>query len=65
VMYRTNGQDVSLYMLEGETGGEADVVTHGHRSRVWSRGATTFVLVSPADAGDLETAVRYLMQEAY
>lgn len=65
VMYRTGGQDVSLYMLEGETRGEADVVTLGYWSRVWSRGATTFVLVSPADAGDLDAAVRYLKQEAH
>ena len=65
VVYRIGDQDVSLYMMERATQGEADVVTLGYRSRVWSRGATTFVLVSPADAGDLETAVAYLKQEAY
>jgi anti-sigma factor RsiW len=65
VVYRMGGQDVSLYMIEGVTRGEADVVTLGYRSRVWSRGATTFVLVSPAEAGDLPAAVAYLQQEAY
>jgi anti-sigma factor RsiW len=65
VVYRIGDQDVSLYMMEGVTRGEADVETLGYRSRVWSRGATTFVLVSSADAGELETAVAYLKQEAY
>jgi len=65
LVYRTGGRDVSLYMMEGVTRGEADVVTLGYRSRVWSRGATTFVLVSPADAGELATAVDYLRQEAH
>jgi anti-sigma factor RsiW len=65
VMYRTSDGDVSLYMMEGVMRGEADVVTEGYRSRVWSREATTFVLVAPVDAGDLAGAVEYLKQEAY
>jgi anti-sigma factor RsiW len=64
VVYRTGGADVSLYMMEGVTRGEADVTTQGYRSRVWSRGGTTFVLVSPEEAGDLAPAVEYLMREA-
>ncbi len=65
VMYRVNGQDVSLYMLEGVTREQADLVTLGHRSRIWSRGATTYVMVSHAGAGDMEAAVHYVMQEAH
>ena len=65
LMYRAGGRDMSLYMMEGQVRDEADVETLGYRSRVWSRGATTFVLVSPADAGDLTTAVEYLRQEAF
>lgn len=65
VLYRVNGEDVSLYMLEGVTRKAADVTTFGHRSRIWTRGATTFVLVTPAAAGDLAAAARYVMQQAH
>ena len=65
VMYRLNGQDVSLYMLEGVNRTPATVSTLGHRSRIWSRGATTYVLVSPDAAGDLGSAADYVMQEAH
>lgn len=65
VMYRVNGQDVSLYMLEGVTREQADLVTLGHRSRIWSRGATTYVMVSHASAGEMESAARYVMREAH
>jgi anti-sigma factor RsiW len=65
VMYRVNGQDVSLYMLEGVTRAQADVVALGHRARIWSRGATTYVMVSHGDAGEMDAAARYVMQEAH
>ena len=65
VMYRVNGQDVSLYMLEGVNRTAAHVSTLGHRSRIWSRGPTTYVLVSPDSAGDLGRAADYVMQEAH
>lgn len=65
VMYRVNGQDVSLFMLDGVARAEADVTSLGHRSRIWSRGGTTYVLVGPAGAGDLSPAVRYIMREAH
>ena len=64
LMYRAGGRDVSLYMLEGVTRPEADLVTFGHRSRVWSRGATTFVLVWPEDAENMAPVLRYIMREA-
>ncbi|MBM3819421.1 MAG: hypothetical protein FJW14_10465 [Acidimicrobiia bacterium] len=65
LLYRVNGEDVSLYVLEGVTRRDADVITFGHRSRIWTRGDTTFVLVSSASAGShLDAAAEYLMQEA-
>lgn len=66
VMYRVHGQDVSLYMLEGVTREQANLVAFGHRSRIWSRGATTYVFIAPSgDAVDLTDAARYMMQEAH
>ena len=59
VLYRVNGQDVSLYMLEGVNRREAELMTLGHRSRIWSRGATTFVLVSSAGGSDMADAKNY------
>lgn len=64
MLYHVNGRDVSLYMLTGVTRKEADVTAFGHRSRIWSRGPNTFVLVSPADAGELESVMAYVRQEA-
>jgi anti-sigma factor RsiW len=65
VMYRVNGRNVSLYMLEGVERRDADVTSFGHRSRIWSRGATTYVLVWPVGGGDMTTAARYVMEEAH
>jgi anti-sigma factor RsiW len=64
LMYRVNGQDVSLYVLEGVARDAADVTALGHRARVWAHGDTTFVLVSPASAGELAGATSYVMREA-
>lgn len=63
VMYRVNGQDVSLYMLDGVTRGDAEVLTLGHRSRIWTSGTRTYVLVYPEDAGDMTAAAQYVMRE--
>jgi anti-sigma factor RsiW len=65
VMYRVNGQDVSLFMLDGVARNDADVTSFGHRSRIWSRGRTTYVLVAPSAAGELAAAVGYIMREAH
>jgi anti-sigma factor RsiW len=64
VMYRVHGQDVSLFVLPGTERKADDLVTLGHRSQIWSRDGTTFVLVASADAGGLAGASRYVMQEA-
>jgi len=64
VMYRVHGQDVSLFVLAGTERKPDDLVTLGHRSQIWSRNGTTFVLVSPAGAEGLASASRYVMKEA-
>ena len=65
VMYRANGQDLSLFVLKGVTRNATDLVTFGHRSQIWTKGNTTFVLVSPSeDSNRLADATRYMMKEA-
>ena len=64
VMYRVHGQDVSLYMLEGVQRPPAEVMALGHHSRIWTRGATTYVMISSAPPQDFARAARYVMKEA-
>ena len=64
IMYRINGEHVSLFVLGGVALGPAEVVLLGHRSRIWSRGRTTYVLVAHADAKDLVAGAEYVMREA-
>ena len=65
VMYRANGQDMSLFVLNGVTREPSDLVTFGHRSQIWTKNNKTFVLVSPPDEnGRLADATRYMMREA-
>ena len=64
-MYRSNGEDLSLFVLNGVTRNATDLVTFGHRSQIWTRGDTTFVLVSPPEKNDrLAEATQYMMKEA-
>jgi anti-sigma factor RsiW len=63
VMYRVNGHDVSLYVLDGVTRPSADLVSFGHRSHIWTAGRRTYVLVWPVAAGDMAVAMRYVMAE--
>ena len=65
LLYDVAGQPLSLYVFEGVSREAGDVTTLGHRARIWSRGPTTFVLVSPASAGELTQAVSYVKQEAH
>jgi anti-sigma factor RsiW len=64
VMYQVNGQDISLFILEGQTRAPAEVDSLGHHTRIWSRGGNTFVLVSPAVETQVASAVQYVRQEA-
>jgi anti-sigma factor RsiW len=65
LLYEAGGFPFSLFVLEGVTRPPGDVTAFGHRSRIWSRGPTTFVLVSPTSAGDLTEAVSYVRQQAH
>jgi anti-sigma factor RsiW len=65
LMYDVNGQEMSLYVLEGTQREPADITAFGLRARIWSRGPSTFVLVSSASAGDLTRAIAYVQQEAH
>jgi anti-sigma factor (TIGR02949 family) len=65
LMYQVNGQDVSLFVLEGETRAPAEVTTLGHHARIWSRGGNTFVLVSPKAEQQVAAALQYVRQEAH
>jgi hypothetical protein len=48
VMYKGEGAaPVSLFRLDGVTRPASDVTALGHRSRIWSRGGHTYVLVTP------------------
>jgi hypothetical protein len=64
-MYQANGQDVSLFILEGETRPAAELTTFGHHTRIWSRGGNTFVLVSPAAEEPVSSGVQYVRKEAH
>jgi anti-sigma factor RsiW len=65
LMYQANGQDVSLFILEGETRPPAELDSFGHHTRIWSRGGKTFVLVSPAAGAQAADAVQYVEQDAH
>jgi anti-sigma factor RsiW len=65
LMYESNGQDVSLFILEGEMRQPAELDALGHHTRIWSRGGNTFVLVSPAAEEQVASAVNYVRQEAH
>jgi anti-sigma factor RsiW len=64
ILYRVNGQQMSLYVLDGKHP-PTNLVAAGHRSRVWSRDDKTYVLVSPVSAGEMAVATSYVMQDAH
>lgn len=63
VMYRMGDSDLSLYVLDGEQRPPADLQTLGHRSKIWSDGENTFVLVSPGSTDALNRVAEYIMKE--
>ena len=64
VMYRVGGHDMSLFVLDGVSRSTADLVSFGHRTRMWVAGRRTYVLVWPMAAGNMVAATRYVMEEA-
>jgi anti-sigma factor RsiW len=65
LLYDAGGRELSLYVFEGMSRPGGEVTSFGHRTRIWTRGPTTFALVSPDSAGDLDAAVSYVQQEAH
>lgn len=64
LMYQSNGQDISLFVLEGESRPPAEFTSFGHHTRIWSRGDRTFVLITPAAQAPVAEAARYVADEA-
>jgi anti-sigma factor RsiW len=64
LMYQANGQDISLFVLEGESRPPAEFTALGHHTRIWSRGDRTFVLITPASDAPVAGAARYVAEEA-
>jgi anti-sigma factor RsiW len=64
VMYRAHGQDMSLFVLAGETRKAADLVALDHRTSMWARDGTTFVLVLPVEDRAVVDAIGYVKREA-
>jgi anti-sigma factor RsiW len=64
VMYDVDGHHMSLYLIDGVARTAEDHRTFGHHSRIWSRGAKTYVLVTPGEDATLAAAARYVMREA-
>jgi anti-sigma factor RsiW len=64
LMYQANGQDMSLFVLEGESRPPAEFTAFGHHTRIWSRGDRTFVLITPASDAAVAEAARSVADEA-
>jgi anti-sigma factor RsiW len=64
LMYQANGEDISLFVLEGESRPPAEFTAFGHHTRIWSRGDRTFVLITPASDAPGGEAARYVADEA-
>ena len=64
LMYQANGEDISLFVLEGESRPPAEFTSLGHHTRIWSRGDRTFVLITPASDAPVAEAARYVADQA-
>ena len=65
LMYESGGQDVSLFILEGQNRAPAEFNAFGYHTRIWSRGGNTFVLVTPGSGASTAAAERYVTAEAH
>jgi len=54
IMYRHNGQPVSLFMLPHGSRADELVTILGHQARIWPAGDRTFVLVADESAPEME-----------
>jgi anti-sigma factor RsiW len=60
IMYRHNGQPLSLFMLPRTERPEELVATLGHQCAIWSTADRTFVLVSREARADVERLAQYV-----
>jgi len=60
IMYRHNGQPVSVYMIPKMTRSDAVVDIMGHEAAIWSSGGRTFVLVArePEDVARMTAVIQ-------
>ncbi len=54
IMFRQNGEPVSLFMLKGTPRASEVVEVFGHKCRIWSEGERTFVLVARSSTVPLD-----------
>ena len=59
------GREIHLPPSSSAARKSGEIMGAGHRSLIWTRGETTFVLVASVAAGELDGAIRYVMEEAY
>ena len=65
VLYRVDGEPVSLFVLPGLTRPAAELSLFGHDEVVWTQGDRTYMLVARAGfRGDLARVASYLRTEA-
>ena len=65
LLYRVNGEPVSLFILPGLTSRPAELSLFGHDEVVWTQGDRTYMLVARGGSGnDLSRVASYLRIEA-
>jgi len=65
IMYRHNGQPLSLFMLPRTVRPEQVVETLGHECAIWSAANRTFVLVSGEAREDVERLAEYVQESMH
>ena len=65
LLYRVNGEDLSLFVFPGTAHRPAGVTTaDGERVEVWSSGTNSFALVSSSREAGVEQALAFVRQDA-
>jgi anti-sigma factor RsiW len=64
LMYRLDGEPVSLFIVPGLSRPAAELSLFGHEQVVWTQGDRTYMLVARGGAGGLARVASYLRNEA-
>jgi len=65
LMYRLDGEPVSLFVVPGVSRPAAELSLSGHEQVVWTQGDRTYMLVARGGAGEgLARVASYLRNEA-